>query len=224
MLTLPLPAFAQLHHNIWLRTTFQISLDSNWSAGLELQHRRQDMAGGSNPMAYDLMYSVRPWLYYQPKKATRIELAPFSFFRLSSPVNTSSDIGKAPQQEIRSTLALRYLRPLRGRFSLNLRPALEYRMIDHHPDLLRIRTRFQVQREIGRHFVLFALDEVMLQPLGVPPAHLLDQNRLGGGIQWNFGTQMSLEAGYIYLSRLPATSDELIAEHNFFIQFYWRRK
>lgn len=213
------PAGAQLHHNIWLRGTMLADLNRKFKFGLELQHRRQDMAGKNNPFAYDLLYSVRPWLYYQYRPNVRFECAPISFFRLSMPVNGSSDIDKSPQLELRSTLAFLASRPVWKDVTLSIRPALEYRSLMHHTDVLRFRTKFQLQQQIKSCFTVFGYEEILLNVAGLPLAHLLDQNRLCAGLQWKPGIHTSFETGYIYLSRLPATGDELTAEHNFFLQF-----
>lgn len=224
LLLIPVVGFGQVHHNIWLRTTAQVNLHLRWRLGLELQHRRQDMVGGSNPLAYDLMYSVRPWLYYQYQKSLRVEIAPVSVFRLSNPVNARSDIERAPQMEYRSSLALQFTQPFKQHFSLILRPAMEYRMLSRHVNLFRLRAKFQIQRALSAHLNLFAYEELMLHVAGVSPAHVLDQNRLGLGLQWNPTPRISFEAGYVYLSRLPIAGDELLADHNFFLQCYWRLK
>lgn len=218
----PLGSVAQVHHNIWLRTTFRKEMNLKWAAALELQHRRQDMAGGNNPLAFDLMYSVRPWIYYQHKASLRLEMSPISFFRLSSLMNAAADAGKAPQIEYRSTIALQAVRPVWKELSLNIRPALEYRIFDHRSDVLRFRARFQMQQQLRQHFVLFGYEEVLLNVAGVPLTHLLDQNRVCAGIQWKPGIHTVFESGYIYLSRLPAAGDELMSEHNFFLQFSYR--
>jgi hypothetical protein len=216
---LPVGAGAQPHHNIWLRGTVSANLNKQWKVGLELQHRRQDMTGKNNPFAYDLMYSARPWLYYQFSSNVRFECAPISFFRLSMPVNGSADINKLPQLELRSTIALQASRPVWNDLTLSIRPALEYRALMHHSDLLRFRTKFQLQHQIKSYLMIYGYEEILLHLAGLPLSHLLDQNRLCAALQWKPGIHASFEAGYVYLSRLPATSDDLIAEHNFFVQF-----
>lgn len=215
----PACSFAQVHHNLWLRTTLLGSVAPKCKLGLELQHRRQDEAGGDNPLAYNLLYSVRPWLLVQYRPSLRVEISPISFFRINSPVNAPTDVQRPPQLEYRSTVALQIQKSIGKGPSLIIRPALEYRMLEHHTDILRFRTKFQLQQKINTKLSVFGYEELLLNVLGTPVAHLMDQNRVCGGLQWKPGKHTSVELGYIYLSRLPATGDLMATEHNFFVQY-----
>lgn len=217
----PQQARAQEHVNSWFRLTAEQRWSTRFSAALELQHRRQSSAADHNPLAANLMYSVRPWLYWDWTQYRTLSVSPLAWYRLNRILFTEED-RQHVQQELRTTVALSERWPLSQRLSLAGRAAVEYRMFEHAPDVLRFRARIGMQYRFPGHWSLVAYDEPLVNLCGVSSDHFFDHNRVAGGLGYEYGRHLLAELGYIRIARLPLNNTELLQEHNFYLQLTCR--
>jgi hypothetical protein len=212
-----------MHDNSWFRATLSISLSKNLQVDAELQHRRQNGFSNSDMLDKSLMASARTWVHYRYRPDIRFSASPFAFFLHQKPIVHESDEKAASTQEIRFALAaeLRHDRP--GRVSAFYRASLEYRLLNNYPaSVIRFRNRLGLTCDIHRKLQMFVYDELFLNADGINPAHVFDHNRIAAGFACEMAPAVKLEAGYVYISRLPLQAEALLYENNVFVSLTFR--
>ncbi|GAB2770309.1 hypothetical protein GCM10027275_11190 [Rhabdobacter roseus] len=219
-----LTVLAQPHHNAWLRATGSVPLAEGWKADAELQHRRQSGWGNTRPCHEPLLSSLRLWVHYTPNSPNptwQLSASPGAYYRLYKLITSAEDANKVPMQEFRVSAAIARQDLLARALFLTNRTALEYRFFDQLLPVLRLRQRLGVRYDHAAVSVA-VYNELLTNPMGVPTGHFFDHNRLGGGVQWRVERHLEVEAGYLYIHRLPLTNLEMLRERNFFLNLTYR--
>lgn len=215
-------ASSQKHTNAWLRGTTGFEAGGKLRVDLEFQHRRQN--GFDNNLMLDkkLMFAFRTWLHYQHGKNVRFSVSPFARFINYKIIQKQGDEGALPVSESRFTAAAEFQHLIRERFFLGVRSAAEYRVLSTAPDnVVRLRNRFGVGIKLHEQLKVGLYDELLVNIAGVPSLHFYDQNRLGLSMDYRVSERLRLEVGYIYLSRLPVNTLDIIDENNVFVNLSW---
>lgn len=208
---------AQQHYNAWFRVSGRYLSKNRVSADLELQHRRQQAYNDHNPFHHNLMFSLRPWFYYQAAKDIRIEVLPLSYYRLYPVIEKASDQSGSPLTEYRSALGLSLKRSLNTELGFSSRFMLEYRNFNRGNDLLRLRARTGLDYQLSDRCRLTLQEEILVNMRGTTADHLFDHNRISISLARKYKTNSWIEMGYIYVNRLTPRNTGLLTEHNFFI-------
>lgn len=172
-----------------------------------------------------LLCSFRGWLHYQYSANTRFSVSPFAYFT-NYPViqNTVSESAK-PFREICFSAAVDNRNKITGKWILLERNALEYHMPDNGTARMRrLRNRFGVQYPVTSQLGLSVYDALFCNIAGASPAHFFDHNRVGVMMEYKIAHEIKLETGYIYIRRLPFTSDVPLTKHNIMLNFTFRFK
>ncbi|HTN45804.1 MAG TPA: DUF2490 domain-containing protein [Flavipsychrobacter sp.] len=211
---------AQTHHNIWFRTTVSYQVSEKVKADVELQHRRQNGFENDNMLDKNLMCSFRSWLHYQYNKHTGFSVSPFAYFTNYPIIQNVPGEPAKPFHEIRFAAAMDNRNKIMGKWGLLERSALEYRIPDNSiPRTLRLRSRLGLQYAATSRLGLSVYDELFCNIAGVSASHFFDHNRIGLTFEYRISPGMKLEAGYIYISRLPLAEGILRREHNIMMNF-----
>ena len=214
--------YAQTHVNTWFRLSVQANLSEKVRGDLELQHRRQNIPDHDYPLRAGLMYAVRPWILYQWSKGVELGFSPLAWFRHNSIIINAADVYNKPKQEYRTTLGITIREQPFDKLVLFERNALEYRMFVDAPDVLRVRLKPGLQCRLPNHLSITLYDEVLLNVLGVTTAHIYDHNRIAGSLGCQCSKQVYVEAGYVRISRLPASNAALLQESNLVLNASYR--
>lgn len=216
---------AQTHNNSWLRAALDFSVHPKIQVSAELQHRRQNGFDNADMLDKNLMVSARTWIYYQCRPSIRFSASPFAFFLHHKPIVHESDEHAAATQEIRFAVAADFRYNISTRFSAFYRTSLEYRLPDNYPaSMVRFRNRLGVAYDINRTLKVLAYDELFINVSGANPGHVFDHNRIAAAFACEVAPVVKLEAGYIYISRLPLQADVLLYENNVFVNITFRLK
>lgn len=216
---------AQTHHNTWFRTTVSYHVSEKVKADVELQHRRQNGFENDNILDKNLMYSFRGWLHYQYSSNTGFSVAPFAYFINYPIIQNVSGESANPFHEIRFAAAIDNRNKIMEKWGLLERSALEYRIPDNSiPRTLRLRNRLRLQYAVSSKLDLSLSDELFCNIAGVSTSHFFDHNRVGLTLEYRISPGMKLEAGYIYIIRLPLADDILRREHNIMMNFTFQLK
>lgn len=210
------------HYNAWLRGTLSGQIDKNWSTDAELQLRRQNNPGSSNPFEKQLLYAYRHWIYYKYSEGIRFAVSPFAYYQSYNTIITPQDAAHTPAKEYRFTMAAEMKQPLGRRFYLAAREMLEYRMFDQATDLLRLRSSAGLGYTLDTHWAFIASYEILVNAAGISKEHFFDQDRLGISVRFTPAHRWKLEAGYLHVNRLPRNADEVFEEHDFFLNLTYR--
>lgn len=214
MISLPVLSFAQTPIHTWFRLTGAYHFNPEWEADLELQHRRQATYQTHNPFRYQLLYSIRPWLYYGAGKYYRIELSPLAYYSLYGKVVQEKDLHQQPVREWRNSLGVSVKQTLSSHFSINGRTLGEWRHFDNNGKMFRLRQKAVISYKWQNGWRADLQDEIFANLSGNIRA---EQNRLGVAIHKQFKKGCETEYGYLYISRLPQTAAARNSEHNIYI-------
>lgn len=218
-----LPLHAQMHDNSWLRATLDFSVNQKIEVDVELQHRRQNGFGNSDMLDKGLMVSARTWIHYQYRPAIRFSASPFASFLHHKPIVHESDEKAVATRESRFALVADFRHKISARVNALYRTSLEYRLLNNYPaSVIRFRNRLGVTYDISRKLKTVAYDELFLNVSGINPGHAFDHNRIAAGVVYEITPAIKLEAGYVYISRLPLQADVLLYENNVFVNITFR--
>lgn len=206
---------ARPHHNAWFRTTVSYQVSGKVKADVELQHRRQNGFENDNMLDRNLMYSFRSWLHYQYSANTGFSISPFAYFTNYPVIQNAAGESAKPFHEIRFSAAVDNRNKIAGKWILLERSALEYRMPDNGTArILRLRNRLGLQYPLTSQLGLSVYDELFCNIAGASTAHFFDHNRVGMMLEYKIAYAIKLEAGYIYINRLPLINDVPLTEQN----------
>lgn len=211
-------ANAQKHQNTWFRTTLDIPISPKFKSDFELQHRRQNNLENDNPLDKNLMYTFRTWLYFKKNKDVLFSLSPFAYFVNHKIIEKPSDAIAQPMHEYRFTAAVELQNQLRAKWFLVHRTALEYRVFEGAvTNTSRLRNKLGLKYETNSKSNITIGDEVLINTSGVTTAHIFDHNRLFTNFTYHLHTDVKIDLGYIYISRLAKHSLDVINENNFYL-------
>lgn len=93
---------AQTRRESWFRLNLTHRFNSNWSAGLDLQQRRQAnyKTSDRNIFHYPLSSFARAWIYYQLPKDWTILLSPIGYFDNEDILNTKGELKQTNELRI----------------------------------------------------------------------------------------------------------------------------
>ncbi len=218
VLLLPEVVQGQQHYNAWMRTTLSVPVAAKWRADMEVQHRRQNGYGDKGMLANELMYTVRPWLHGQVHKDMRVSVSPLAWFSNYRIVQHAGDEHVKQGEEWRSTVAAELQRQPIERLQVYNRLGLEYRNFTNgQGDVLRMRDRVGVRYNVNQLLTVGGYEELLLNVAGVPVAHLFDHNRLAAEVELKASGMLRVNAGYMRALRLPLVANNLMSEHNVFV-------
>lgn len=213
------PTQAQMHYNAWLRTTFSFPVAEKIKMDAELQYRRQNGFENSNLLDKNLMFSARAWIHYQYKPWFRLSLSPFARFRHYKPIVNQNDEKVAATSETRFAAAADLRPKIAEKFKILYRFSVEYRLLDNYPSaILRLRSRAGLSYRINQRSTALAYDEIFLNANIASREHAFDHNRIAIGFEYEI-KHVKLEAGYMYITRLPLQATNLLYENNLFLNF-----
>lgn len=209
---------AQHHYNAWFRGTLSIAAGKKTWIDTELQHRRQNGLGNANMFDHDLMFAYRSWVHYQPREGLRLSVSPFACFSNYRIIQQQADEGAAPRREIRFSAAVELKHRISRKLYLTERSAIEQRFFDQHqPGMTRLRTRPGFHYDLTGTLRLGIYDELFLHIAGASYSHFFDQNRVGLDLSCKVTPNLKIDAGYLYISRLPLRKATKIYEKNVYL-------
>jgi Protein of unknown function (DUF2490) len=200
------------NRNVWLAWFSDARLTKRWGLHTEFQLRR------THGLRYPQQYFYRLGLNYHATR--RLTLTPGYVYLLSLPYGAYPDAGRTHERRF-------YLRAdLQddiGRLQLTHRYIQDFRWLlnpgsaAYTPRQYRSRYRLQLQFPLTKPAIepgtLYALasDEVFLT-YGPGVAQVFNQNRLYGGLGYQFTEALSVEASY--LNQIVQHDDGVVFEHN----------
>lgn len=209
---------AQHHYNAWFRGTLSIPIGKKFKIDNEFQHRRQNGFENINLFDKNLMFTYRNWVHYQHKEDVRFSISPFAYFTHYKIIQGPSDKATRPNNEIRFSAAVELQHEIFKKFYIIDRNALEYRIFGHsQPDITRLRSRFGIRYDFTEKVKLSIFDELLLNLTGTTHDHFFDHDRLGLNVEYQIGHNLKFDMGYIYITRLPITSNSKLHESNFYL-------
>lgn len=212
------PGQAQIHNNAWIRMTLSFSATKRIKIDAELQHRRQNGFENSDMLDKNLLFSARTWLHYQYKPWFRLSASPFAYYRHYKPIIHKSDETAGAAEELRFALAAEVRSKIKEKIAVLYRISLEYRFLNNYPSsIVRIRNRLGLQYTINPKLNMVAYDEFFINARGVNREHIFDHNRIAVSFEYEVKPKLKLEAGYMYITRLPLQAGNLLYENNIFL-------
>lgn len=212
------PAQAQIHNNAWVRMTLSSYATKRIKIDAELQHRRQNGFENSDMLDKNLLFSARTWIHDQYKPWFRLSASPFACYRHYKPIIHKSDETAGAAEELRFALAAELRPKITGKIALLYRLSLEYRLLNNYPSsIVRLRNRLGLQYTIHPKLGMVVYDEFFMNAGGVNREHIFDHNRIAMGFEYEVKPKLKLEAGYMYITRLPLQSGNLLYENNLFL-------
>lgn len=219
------PLQAQPHYDSWFRITGDLSLSNKIRIDAELQHRRQNGFESYNPFDKPLMLAFRGWIHYQRSENFRYSFSPFAWFANYRIVRQPADETTKPGNEMRVSAAADGQHKIPGKWSMLGRSAIEYRIFENNqPDIIRVRNRLGIRYDFSAQVRLSVYDELLFNIAGTSTNHFFDHNRIGVMMEQKISRGLKLEAGYIYVNRLPVTNDMELTEHNFILNIIFQFK
>lgn len=212
------------HLNFWSRVSLTQPINEKWKTEIEIQHRRQNnyTEQTDNVFQETLLSSVRTWVHYQHKENIGFSLSPFAYYWHNPIIVTNADIQKPEIQEMRFSGAVDLKQELIKKLWLIDRTCIEYRDFQNTDvDFIRLRNRLGLRYEFNSKWNITVFNEVFLTIKGVPSTHLFDHDRIGLLLNYKLSKNTRIETGYLYISRLPRNSEELLQENNFLIHLYF---
>ena len=213
------PAQAQMHDNAWMRTTLGFSVAKKIKVDAELQHRRQNGFGNLNMLDKNLMFSARTWIHYQYKPWFRLSASPYACFRHFKPIANQNDEKVVAARETRFALAADLRPQIAEKFTVIYRVSMEYRLLDNYPSaVVRLRSRTGLSYRINQRSTALAYNEIFVNANVASREHAFDHNRIAISLEYEI-KHVKLEAGYVYITRLPLQANNLLYENNLFLNF-----
>lgn len=218
--------FAQTvsHLNFWSRLSISQPISEKWKVEAEFQHRRQnDYAMQSVDFFQEnLLNSFRTWVHYQHKDDIGFSFSPFAYYWHNSIIISEADREKPQQNELRFSAAVDLKHEVVKKLWLIDRSCFEYRQFKQpNTDFIRVRNRLGLRYEFNSKWNITLFDELFLHVKGAAPSHIFDHDRLAALINYKPSKNIRFETGYMYISRLPRNTEELLHENNFLMHVYF---
>ena len=210
--TAPTPRRWDTNHNIWLTYSGDARLVGRWGVHTEFQYRRTN--GLSDPQQYFYRAGVN---YYLPK-GVMVTLG--GAYLLSLPYGEYPNPGRTFERRIYQLVSLGQQF---GRLSLAHRFIQDERWIRAEGEdryMFQNRSRYRVQLKLaltkpdlgpGTLYAL-ASDEIFMSYGANVEANIFNQNRLYGGLGFQFTDALAVEASY--LNQVVQHSDGVVFERN----------
>lgn len=202
---------AQTRRESWFRLNLTRRINPQWSAGLDLQHRRQAnyRTGEHNFLHYPLSSFGRIWIYYQLPRNWTLLLSPIGYFDNEDILNSKGELKQT--NELRITPGV--MQSLQaGTLKLRSRLLLDIRFADFDKAGHYTQTRLHWQESLlvpicptGKNSRLLAqaADEVFIKNQDGDTG--FDQNRLYGGLQWKYRAS-NIDLGYQWVLQKGTSS------------------
>lgn len=210
-------AIAQPHYNTWFRGTISVPAGKKIVLDAEWQHRRQSGFANSNMLSRNLMCSFRNWIHYKHNKRITFSLSPFASFYNYRIIQKRSDEATVPVREIRLSGAVAFQNQLTSDLSFITRAAIEYRIPENDPNIIRVRERLGLRYAFSSRGNLTLFDELLVNMTGTATSHFFDHNRIGADIEYEPWPDIKIDLGYMYITRLPLANTNILQEHNIFL-------
>lgn len=209
---------AQDYHNAWFRTTLSYPVTQKIRVDGEIQHRRQSGFGNRDCLDTDLMYTLRSWIHYQHNESVRFSLSPFAYFSHHRIIQEPGDAEADPVREYRISAALDLQHEIFRKFHITNRSAVEYRMLSNvGSPVTRVRNRLGVRYDLTPKIKAALYEEFFFNVSGTTLYYFFDHNRKAVQVEYAFLPRVKLEAGYVYIRRLPPGNVKKIRENNLFL-------
>jgi hypothetical protein len=210
--TSPTPRQWDTNHNIWLCYFGDARLAGRWGLHTEFQYRRTD--GLRDPMQYFYRAGVN---YYLPKN---VLVTVGAVYLLSLPYGDYPDAGRTFERRIYQMVSLGQQF---GRLSLTHRFIQDERWLRMEGEdryLFQNRSRYRAQLKLALNKpkidpgTLYALasDEIFMSYGENVAANIFNQNRLYGGLGYQFNDALTVEASY--LNQIVQHDDGVVFERN----------
>ncbi len=218
---LPLLAMAQHHEQAWFRATALVPVSKKLSIDAEFQHRRQNNVLNENLFEKKLLNSYRLWMHYKPDEKWVLSVSPLGHFTNYRIIQKKGDELAQPVKEIRFSAAMEFKGSLSEKLSLVSRGAAEYRLLQDAQHILRLRNRMGFKYVLNPQIELFAFDELMLNLNDRDAVNFFDQNRSGISVQYKNSSPISIQLGYMHISRLPLHKQNFMQENDLFVNLVY---
>lgn len=216
---------AQVHSNSWFRTTLSIPIAEKIKTDIELQHRRQNDFENDNLFDKSLMNTFRSWIYYKQNKNLVYSISPFAYFSNYKIIQKVSDAVAKPLNEFRFSASTELQHELANNFFVVDRILIEYRVFEGSVEnVIRSRNRLAFRYEFNPKLNISLGDELFINTFGTDAQHVFDHNRIFVNLSIKPITSIKFDFGYIYISRLPKSNTELIADNNFYLNITYTLK
>lgn len=203
---------AQTRKESWIRLNLTRRINTNWSVGLDLQHRRQAnyRTGDHNYMHYPLSSFGRAWLYYQLPKGWTLLLSPIGYFDNEDILNVNGELKQTNELRISPGIMQSLLL---GPVKLRSRLLYDIRFADFGQPGHYTQTRLHWQESVllpvcptGKNSkLLYQLaDELFVKKQGSDIG--FDQNRLYNGLQWKYKAS-TIDLGYQWVLQKGTSSN-----------------
>jgi hypothetical protein len=210
--TSPTPRLWDTNHNLWLGYFGDARLAGRWGLHTEFQYRRTN--GLRDPMQYFYRAGVN---YYLPKN---VMVTVGAVYLLSLPYGDYPDAGRTFERRIYQLVSLSQQF---GRLSLTHRFIQDERWLRMEGEdryLFQNRSRYRAQLKLaltkpkidpGTLYAL-ASDEIFMSYGENVAANVFNQNRLYGGLGYQFSDALAVEASY--LNQIVQHDDGVVFERN----------
>ena len=210
--TSPAPRRWDTNHNVWLCYFGDARLTGRWGLHTEFQYRRTN--GLSDPQQYFYRAAVN---YYLPHN---VQFALGGVYLLSLPYGDYPDAGRTFERRIYQMASLEQQF---GRLSLTHRFIQDERWLRMEGEdryLFQNRSRYRAQLKLALNKpkispgTLYALasDEIFMSYGENVLANVFNQNRLYGGLGFQFTDALTVEASY--LNQIVQHDDGVVFERN----------
>lgn len=214
---------AQLHYNVWFRSTLSIPIGKKFKIDNEFQHRRQNGFDNANVFSQNLMITYRIWAHYHHSQNVKFSISPFAYFSHYKIIQKQEDETTQANSEIRFSAAIELQNVIVKKFYLVERTAIEYRMFDNNvSDITRLRTRFGFRYEFTDNIKLSIYNELLLNIIGTTYDHFYDHNRIGLSVEYKLLPYLKFDIGFIHIIRLPITNTTKLHENNIFLNLNYQ--
>lgn len=211
-------AHAQMHDNAWVRTTLDFSATEKMKIDVELQHRRQNGFENSDMLNKNLLFSARTWIHYQYNTSLRLSASPFACYHHYKPIINKTDESANAAEELRFALAAELRPKITEKIALLYRLSIESRFLNNYPSsILRLRNRLGLQYTTHQKLKMIVYDEFFMNAWGASREHIFDHNRIAVSFEYEARPKLKLEAGYMYITRLPLQAGNMLYENNIFL-------
>lgn len=202
-LSISASANTQTHHEFWSKVSITHPFQNNWSAEVDLIHRRQAnfLSGQNNMFQFKLVNSIRTWVFYKLNKNWQIISSPVSMFTFDDLMNYTGELKE--KKEIRTAIGVSKSYHL-GSISNKNRFIAEERFIEFNRNDGNRQTRFRFLTAFG---ILFSKEDKLGFSYQVSDEIItrlsaryfdFDQNRLLNSIHWK-KKRSDIEVGYQFV-------------------------
>lgn len=201
VLLVPQLAFAQTRKEFWLKVNLTHRFDTKWSAGLDVQHRRQAnfKTADHNIFHHTMANYVRGWVYYQLPRQWTLVLSPIGYFDNEDILNTAGELKQTNELRISPGIIKSFQWGQvknKNRFLYDIRFA-EFDKTSHFTQ-----SRFRLQNNLlfplfslkkNQQFSYLLSNEVLIKKQ--KQVTTFDQDRLYNAVQWKHGPH-DISLGY----------------------------